>query len=125
MSVKDMTDQQLNRALAELMGYSVKISRNFHYLILKGDSKSGPKWTEDMAWEEAPNYCADPAVSLEVQAAAINKDEEGYIRNWLLNKYGKSVMAYTAVSLGTAAEIANSSPRERAEAAYMTLSSQD
>ncbi|MCP3778783.1 hypothetical protein [Paenibacillus sp. MZ03-122A] len=95
----DMTDQQLNVALAELTGFP--------------------------ADKLTPNYCNDAAASLEVQAVAINKDEEGYIRNWLLNKHGKSVMAFTAVSLRTAAEIANSSPRERAEAAYMTLSSQD
>ncbi|MNW56482.1 hypothetical protein D3C74_341990 [compost metagenome] len=123
----DMTDQQLNKELAILMGYKVVAHDHYRHQLIapEGCSSKYLEVTEMEAWRGAPNYCLNPAASLEVQAVAINKDEEGYIRNWLLNKHGKSVMAFTAVSLRTAAEIANSSPRERAEAAYMTLSSQD
>ncbi|KOS02986.1 hypothetical protein [Paenibacillus polymyxa] len=126
----DMTDQHLNEELAKWLGYTmVFVGGEPKYArVISPEGKLVGKTNTDTtkAWAGAiPNYCNDPAASLEVQAVAINKDEEGYIRNWLLNKYGKSVMAFTAVSLGTAAEIANSSPRERAEAAYMTLSSRD
>ncbi|MGZ0043415.1 hypothetical protein [Paenibacillus ottowii] len=124
---QDMTDKQLNRWLAEYLGYTISEYKDkWGWLICpNGDNVHESLFPLDELWGFVPDYCTDPAASLEVQAVAINKDEEGYIRNWLLNKYGKSVMAYTAVSIRTAAEIANSSPRERAEAAYMTLSSQD
>lgn len=99
--VKEMTNPELNRTLAELIG------------VYRPDI--------DSEWEAVPDYCTDPAASLEVQAAAIAKDKEAYIRNWLLCKYGKPITYYTSVSLPVAAEIADSKPRERAEAAYQTL----
>ncbi|OKP91395.1 hypothetical protein [Paenibacillus sp. P32E] len=127
--VKEMTNPELNRALAELMGYSIyhydkDVEENCYYMLVDptGDYQQLDRKTEAEAWADAPDYCTDPAASLEVQTAAIAKDKEAYIRNWLLCKYGKSITYYTSVSLPVAAEIADSNPRERSEAAYMVLS---
>ncbi|MFZ4916430.1 hypothetical protein [Paenibacillus sp. S29] len=119
----DMTDQQLNRALAEFMGYSVTIyTNNFGWLIApNGDTAQESLVTIDEAWDHAPNYCNDPAASLEVQAAACEVHPNTYIRNLEKIKWGQSTG--WKVSNRVVAQLCNASPRERAEAAYMTLSS--
>ncbi|MMZ56675.1 hypothetical protein D1872_185780 [compost metagenome] len=124
MSVKDMTDQQLNRELAELMGFTVGKSHhnNFHYLIGNGVVISSPKWTESAAWEEIPNYCNDPAASLEVQAKALEIDTDTYIRHLGALICDRAADHYNNKSI---AKLLNAPPRQRAEAAYMTLSKQD
>ncbi|MEE4561580.1 hypothetical protein [Paenibacillus polymyxa] len=133
MSVKDMTDQQLNRELAELMGY----------IVTEGEHDLWPEWYElkkngvvqsgdlykDWAWDNAPDYCSDTAASLEVQTAAIKANDRQYAINLAkrlewdgddLEYSDNDVFSYTGVTVFMLA-----SPRERAEAAYMTLSSQN
>lgn len=126
--VSKMTDQQLNRALAELMGYSVE--RRYwcgnpemgHYALLNPDGEvcaSGA--SEHGAWNQTPNYEGDPAASLEVQAAAIAKHKGWYFRHLLTLKnvdlQASPVVAYEAIALATC--------RQRAEAAYMTLKGEE
>ncbi|MGM1023451.1 MAG: hypothetical protein ACQEXV_23695 [Bacillota bacterium] len=128
MSVKDITDKQLNRAMAELMGYEVK-KLGVYYMLVdnKGAELTGYRADDTDIWDVAPNYCNDAAASLEVQAEAIEADEELYIKN-LADSTEANVhwdgyegnMSPTGV-----AWMVSASPRERAEAAYMTLSSQD
>jgi hypothetical protein len=101
MSVKDMTDQQLNVALAELTGFP--------------------------ADKLTPNYCNDAAASLEVQVAAIRVNAKKYF-NHLERRIHPGLAELPESETWFAfevAEIVRASPRQRAEAAYMTLSNQD
>ncbi|KAF6578323.1 hypothetical protein G9G54_13685 [Paenibacillus sp. EKM212P] len=107
MSVKDMTDQQLNMQLEILLG--AKEDRHRKGNVIKGTYSVSPK-----------DYCADPAASLEVQANAIEVDAASYVQNLQEIKWGHM---FTETLLVRIAELINASPRERAEAAYMTLSS--
>jgi hypothetical protein len=91
--VKEWSNAELNRALAELMG----------------------KWIGDC--------CTDPAASLEVEQAAIKADAVEYMRNLAAVKWGRQDAGeMTELSLVGAADLHLVSPRERAEAAYITLS---
>lgn len=92
---KEMSDRDLNLALAELMNY--------------------PKS------RFVPNYCTDAAASLEVQTAAIAKDTQKYINNLALIRLEMCIRLFTAVDV---AVLILASPRERAEAAYITLQGQ-
>lgn len=113
--VKDKTDQQLNRALAELMGWT-----NFReggHEIVWGDPPDD-RWTNMM-----PDYCTDPAASLEVQKAGCKDRFYWYIQS--LSKivgadgyWDSGSLDYEGIAL-----LLNASPRERAEAAYITLNS--
>lgn len=107
--VKDMTDQQLNMALAELMGYTVDKGRPGR--VLKGNMSSMPT-----------DYCTDPAASLEVQAKAIEVDASNFINRlaWIVRDRISGDMEWTNNDI---AVLLNASPRERAKAAYITLSS--
>ncbi|MDH6427246.1 MULTISPECIES: hypothetical protein [unclassified Paenibacillus] len=78
----------------------------------------GERKTELEAWADVPNYCNDPAASLEVQAKAIEVDSVGYVRNLEIAKW-KKIMAPLARK--EVSVLLNASPRERAEAAYITL----
>ena len=138
MTQVQMTDQQLNRALAELMGYTVSDLdpewwKSKHYWVLKEpteERQSIGRDTEDEAWEDAPDYCNNPTASLEVQAKAIEVDAKRYAIN-LANRLkwnedgdeleysDDDLFSYTGVTV-----FLNASPRERAEAAYITLSSE-
>ncbi|MEK5469312.1 hypothetical protein MKY64_30370 [Paenibacillus sp. FSL R7-0210] len=134
IQVQTMADSELNLALALLCGHR-EISdredvenqrqRNDHagsgvvvlygnHYIVRANGKYG-------TW--AP--CTDPAASLEVQTAAIAKDPEKYIRNMSIVQCGPDpkVHEMVGVDLKGAARIADAKPRERAEAAYITLSS--
>ncbi|OME55582.1 hypothetical protein BSK59_14005 [Paenibacillus odorifer] len=119
--VKDKTHQQLNRALAELMGWT-KIQ------ILESDRiwarKPEDEWSSDVPdyhWSDyVPDYCNDPAASLEVQAKAIEVDAQGYLYN-----LATVVNGYEAADIWEDDEIISmlkATSRERAEAAYITLS---
>ncbi len=110
MNVRDMTDQQLNIALDVLLG--AKVDRGRPGNVLKDNYSVSPT-----------DYCADPAASLEVQAAACEVHPNTYIRYLEKIKWGQSTG--WKVSNRVVAQLCNASPRERAEAAYMTLSSQD
>lgn len=134
MTRVQMTDQQLNRALAELMGYTVSDLdpewwKSKHYWVLKEpteERQSIGRDTEDEAWEDAPDYCNDPAASLEVQAKAIEVDGIFYLHN-LSDTVEPDVLGYEqedeliAYTLEHTVKLLTASPRERAEAAYITL----
>ncbi|MFD5022239.1 hypothetical protein ACFWMP_25390 [Paenibacillus sp. NPDC058367] len=125
--VKDMTDQQLNRALAELMGWTVEIGpvTRLWRLMKDGKIKATSGESEELMWSYAPDYSNDSAASLEVQATATRVDAGGYIQNLLIVMFGELVyereFSNRLLDFMTAAKINNASPRERAEAAYITL----
>ncbi|WP_405169452.1 hypothetical protein [Paenibacillus sp. FSL H3-0286] len=125
MTQIQLTDQQLNRALAELMGYTVKElpigsnGRQLYALVTPIGRQRMAALTIDNAFFDAPDYCTDPAASLEVQAKAIEVDSVGYVRNLEIAKW-KKIMAPLARK--EVSVLLNASPRERAEAAYITLS---
>lgn len=109
-SVKDMTDQQLNIAIEVLLG--AEEDRHRPGLVLKGGLSKYPK-----------QYSKDPAASIEVQAIAIESDRIGYCDNldYIVNPnkgltIGEHFIYDAFVCLLTA------TPRQRAEAAYITLS---
>lgn len=129
MTKLQMTNAELNRALAELMGYSVKRSNNKFRLHLPENTSGWTYNSEESAWEDAPDYCADPAASIEVQAAAIAANKVGYLNNLLsLVSPGEDIQFGLGGSMevvgynidGTSAMLV-ATPRQRAEAAYMTL----
>ncbi|WP_146753345.1 hypothetical protein [Paenibacillus polymyxa] len=117
MSV-DMIDEKLDFALAGLLGW-VNWWDGVRLIWVDGATKEFRRKVTD--WQPS----SDPAASLEVQAKAIEVDAERYVKN-LANSTGANVhwdgcegnMSPTGV-----AWMVSASPRERAEAAYMTLSS--
>lgn len=126
--VSKMNDQQLNRALAELMGYYLHETPGSHYLLMYPEqvSASGICDDEETAWKQAPQYCTDPAASLEVQAAARKKDPVQYIKNlavvvWTDTLDPEDVVDWVAIDMEYVAELCDATPRQRAGAAYMTL----
>lgn len=101
--VKEWSNQELNRNLAAEMNY-IPLSN---------------------AWDDyhqchgmIPRWSSDPAASLEVQTAACKVDGERYIwelaiiQGWVGGKI---------ISRKEGVRIATATPRERAEAAYITL----
>ncbi|MEK5374235.1 hypothetical protein [Paenibacillus sp. FSL P2-0173] len=120
----DMTDQQLNRWLAEYMGYTISEYKDkWGWLMCpNGDNVHESLFPLDELWGFVPNYCNDPAASLEVQAKAIEVDAASYVQNLQEIKWGHM---FTETLLVRIAELINASPRQRAEAAYMTLSNRD
>ncbi|MBY9081222.1 hypothetical protein KIH86_24040 [Paenibacillus sp. HN-1] len=123
-----LTDQQLNRELAEKMGYTVQ--RGTHnvwtewYELKRNSVVQSGALNEDMVWDKAPDYCTDPASSLEVQAAAIAKDPEEYIRNLSIVQNGPDpkIKDFMGLELKGVAKACDATPRERAMAAWVTLS---
>ncbi|WDM22618.1 hypothetical protein [Paenibacillus polymyxa] len=109
MLVKDMTDQQLNLQLEILLG--AKEDRHRKGNVIKGTYSVSPK-----------DHCNDPAASLEVQAKALEIDTDTYIRHLGAIICDRAADHYKNNSI---AKLLSASPRQRAEAAYMTLSSQD
>lgn len=124
MTQIQLTDQQLNRALAELMGYTVyhydkDVPERCYYMLVDptGDYSMIERPTEAMAWLDAPWYTGDPAASLEIQEAALKADYKAYILNLgEIVRKGRDTLDEMIMDLLLA------SPRERAEAAYNTLS---
>ncbi|WP_238796286.1 hypothetical protein [Paenibacillus sp. EKM206P] len=126
----DMTDQQLNQAIGELMGYTVEKEATGGYTLKYNGEDQGKRWMRAVfAWEQVPDYCADPAASLEVQTAAIKANDRQYAINLAkrlewdgddLEYSDNDVFSYTGVTVFMLA-----SPRERAEAAYLTLSNRN
>ncbi|MNC11591.1 hypothetical protein D3C75_592920 [compost metagenome] len=103
-------DQQLNRELAELMGWT-----NF-----KEDGNGGMWGTPpDDRWSNSiPDYCNDPAASLEVQAAAMKGSPLDYLQNLQEVKWGN---VKVDIPIHRIIDMMNATPRERAMAAWMTL----
>ncbi|KJD43382.1 hypothetical protein [Paenibacillus terrae] len=112
--VKDMTDQQLNMQLEILLG--AKEDRHRKGNVIKGAYSVSPK-----------DYCTDPAASLEVQTAAIKANGFKYSANLAKQFDWEGEMDYVndMFHYGCISRFCDATPRERAEAAYMTLSSQD
>ncbi|MGW8439938.1 hypothetical protein ACWGXJ_02880 [Paenibacillus sp. S33] len=130
MSVKDMTDQHLNEELAKWLGYTmVFVGGEPKYArVISPEGKLVGKTNTDTtkAWAGAiPNYCNDPAASLEVQAAAIELDRVAYVNNLYEACYEFKRVKDSVWDEINIAFLLNASPRQRAEAAYLTLSSQD
>ncbi|MEK5417056.1 hypothetical protein [Paenibacillus sp. FSL L8-0708] len=116
--VKEWSNQQLNRALAELMGWT----------DFKEDGHGGMWATApDFLWtNKMPDYCTDPAASLEVQAKAKEVDAKMYVWNLSIVKWKDAVEpeeidGWESINLEDIGDLLTASPRERAEAAYMTL----
>lgn len=98
MTQVKMTDQQLNRALAELMGYTVyhydkDVPERCYYMLVDptGDYSTIERPTEAIAWLDEPWFTGDPAASLEVQVKATRVDVSGYIQNLLIVMFGELV----------------------------------
>lgn len=106
--VKDKTNHQLNMVLAELMGYTVDKGRPGR--VLKGNMSSMPT-----------DYCNDPAASLEVQAKALELNYKAYIDH--LDEFVNTdeLTICSEPSYRAIASLLLASPRERAEAAYVTI----
>lgn len=107
-----MTDQQLNRALAELMGWRAggdpSKERDFVW------------WIDDHRFRHPEEWdpCNDPAASKEVEKAALAKDTTEYIDNLSIGLIGMCNHRYTPL---TVAKMLVAKPRQRAEAAYITM----
>ncbi|MEK3849894.1 MULTISPECIES: hypothetical protein [Paenibacillus] len=129
----DMTDQQLNRWLAEYMGYTISEYKDkWGWLMCpNGDNVHESLFPLDELWGFVPNYCNDPAASLEVQAKAIEIDRVGYARRIMYICWGGEMSDYAElddeewIKVSAIGSLLTASPRERAEAAYMTLSIKD
>jgi hypothetical protein len=119
--VQEWSNAELNRKLAELMGYTVRTYRNGKSVLIGPNLRivSAKECFPDEVWEDAPDYCTDPAASLEVQTAAI-KVSIRYV-DTLVEVMKPENMAYSRACV---AELLNATPRERAEAAYITLQGQ-
>ncbi|MDN4085945.1 hypothetical protein [Paenibacillus polymyxa] len=140
MSVKDMTDQQFTRKLAELIYNARECSRDTDSRVviigdfgtynthpLTGDWKKA-KWraTAEEAWTDIPNFSSDPAASLEVQAKALmtaGKEYTKCLTKILTDSFEIEVPENDPYWIATL--VLTATPRQRAEASYMTLSSQD
>ncbi|WP_340011769.1 hypothetical protein MHI32_01505 [Paenibacillus sp. FSL H7-0690] len=126
--VKDKTDQKLNRALAELMGWRVIQSHTaetgggapYYQLVAPGFGGRHYREPED-TWKYVPDYCTDPAASLEVQTAAIKENYIKYVSTLCDILDGESDEMSGELSPEAVADMLTASPRERAEAAYITL----
>jgi hypothetical protein len=120
--VQTMTHPELNRALAELMGYTVEPSVQIGvFRLMKGGKiQATSSVPEELVWSYAPDYAGDPAASLEVQTAAMKVYAEYYVLHLT------DVVAPHSPDeweIATIIALLSASPRERAEAAYITLSS--
>lgn len=103
--VQTMTNQELNRKLAVLMGYTE--DKRYPGRVIKGTAVTMPK-----------DYCNDPAASLEIQAKAIEVDASEYV-NYL--SMARQKICYENYSALGVSYLLNATTRERAEAAYITL----
>ncbi|OMC92951.1 hypothetical protein [Paenibacillus odorifer] len=122
--VKDKTDQQLNRALAELMGYKVRLKGSCYWLVNPtGEEYANPfgRNSEEIVWTWVPDYCTDPAASLEVQEKALELNYKAYIDH--LDEFVNTdeLTICSEPSYRAIASLLLASPRERAEAAYVTI----
>jgi hypothetical protein len=129
VQTQTLSNQELNRKLAELMGYTVEKIEKFHRLISPVGKVGWAEISEEIAWNNAPFYCTDPAASLEVEKIAIEHDFDAYVQNLAIVKWGEpdddveDTAVWNKTMRYSIAELLTASPRERAEAAYMTLQS--
>jgi len=100
--VKEWTKERLNIALSKLMGRTEPTAVMVNYDMIS-------------------KYCEDPAASLEVQAKAIEVSADKYVSN--LDGIINPIAMQNNWRNHEIAHLLTGSPRERAEAAYITLSS--
>lgn len=124
--VKEWSNAELNRALAELMGYTVIQSHDAKegggaplYQLTGPGFKGRYDRKPENTWKSVPNWSSDPAASLEVQTAAMKIDAIGFIKALQTVKWGTY---HTISNHGEIADLFSATLRERAEAAYITLS---
>ncbi|KWX79939.1 hypothetical protein [Paenibacillus jilunlii] len=115
--VQTMTNPELNQALAVLMGWKAGGDPN--------KKRDFVWWIDENRFRLPENWdpCTDPAASLEVQAKAIEVNYELYVDQLSIVVYGEE--NYNRASNWNEWDISRlliASPRERAEAAYITLS---
>jgi hypothetical protein len=117
-----MTNLELNRALAELVGYTVDTWEN-GYSMLKKDDVQDTEWLPGInsAWMYVPQYCTDPAASRLVEGTAIEINYLQYIHVLSEIRGGLNDEISGYYSPETVADLLTATPRERAEAAYITL----
>lgn len=71
-----MTNEQINRAVAEELGYRVEQNQFGFYQLKRGDEIfSTKKSREDRAWEHVPDFCNDHNAAAEMRKV-IKKDDE-------------------------------------------------
>ncbi|OMD69170.1 hypothetical protein BSK48_16980 [Paenibacillus odorifer] len=107
--VQNKTNQQLNMVLAELMGWKNIEGHAGDYLHDSG------RWLRS----HIRDYCTDPAASLEVEAKAIEVSADRYVSN--LDALVNPEPIQEGWGNHEIARLLTASPRERAEAAYITL----
>ncbi|OAB36996.1 hypothetical protein PMSD_09980 [Paenibacillus macquariensis subsp. defensor] len=128
MTQLQMTEQQLNRALTEIQGYSVRKTGEhpdrYRMVNPNGQEFGIFQLTEGLVWNEyAFPYCSDPSASLEVQAKAIEVDADEYVGN--LNSVMCEDMSNDAYWTNEdIAILLQATPRQRSEAAYLTIKDQ-
>ncbi|MFB5761122.1 hypothetical protein [Paenibacillus medicaginis] len=118
MTQVQMADGDLNLKLAELMGWKSggdpNKKRDFVWWIDENRFRLPEKW----------NPCTDHTASLEVQAAAIAKDKHGYLNNLagiITEVYPRDLNWDIVWTNDEIISFITATPRQRAEAAYMTL----
>ncbi|OMD92732.1 hypothetical protein [Paenibacillus odorifer] len=120
--VKDMIDEKLDFALAEQLGW-VNAWDGVRLVWLDGKTNEFRRKVTD--WHPS----TDPAASLEVQAKAIADNKLIYLNALLsLVSPGEDIqfglggsMEVVGYNIDGTSAMVNASPRERAEAAYITL----
>lgn len=127
--LQEWNNAELNRALAEKMGYSVTTDKGYWLKKPDGTMFVDPfsKNKEEIAWSWAPDYAGDPAASLKVQAAAYAASPEWYLyylairtnkEDLSLDEYPDPFEVFGPELVGP---MVTAEPRERAEVAYMVL----
>lgn len=111
--VQAMSNAELNMELALLMGYTK--DKRYPGRVTRGNVVTMPK-----------DYCNDPAASMEVQAAACIKNKVKYIQNLAIAIYGdlvdpEEVEDWSCIIIDAVADMLSATPRQMAEAAYVTL----
>lgn len=124
MNPKDMTDQQLNNALMALLGWEKIKEYEKGWYVWK--DPTGVTHGDDNFQYSIP-YCTDIARSIEVQAAAIAKNKSLYVKNLMFIRWRGDYLDYYNldddewVLMAAIGDLLNATPRQRAEAALMTL----
>lgn len=120
--VKEMSDDDLDLELGILMGWIDEEHPEWDVPIFR---KPDGSFIRALGWRPT----SDPAASLEVQAKALDFDCREYIRNLTIRTLGDAAKdiafdtaLYSVKYLGLK-RLLTASPRERAEAAWITLSS--
>ncbi|WP_342409846.1 hypothetical protein [Paenibacillus sp. FSL R10-2778] len=117
--VKDMIDEKLDFALAEQLGW-VNAWDGIRLLWVDGKTNEFRRKVTD--WHPS----TDPAASLEVQTKAIEVDAKMYVWNLSIVKWKDAVEpedidGWESINLEDIGDLLTATPRERAEAAYITL----